>query len=115
MLSQLKSTTRSLHYATAPFYARMFMWQNTDDMSDPDSLGLANRWNTLCFQGHQQMSNSATGAYSTVCPNTGHKGDRIYPGCGRVWKGLAKSLQPQNFQTVFGSGGPTATITSMAG
>jgi hypothetical protein len=52
-LAALKASSRALHYATANFYARVHSWNNNSAGLDETSMGLANTWNTVCFQGHQ--------------------------------------------------------------
>lgn len=103
-LAQLAANTNKSHYATAGFYRQMYRWQNEDEAAvDPDSTGLNNRYNTLTFQGHQAAYNPSTSRYDLVTPCTGHRGDRTYPGCGKVWKGLAKLLDPISYSTPFGA------------
>lgn len=43
--------------------------------------------------------------YDLVIKNTGHWGDRVYPGCGKVRTGMAKLLEPVYYSNVYGGGG----------
>ena len=40
-----------------------------------------------------------------VTENTGHWGNRVYPGCGRVRAGLQKQLEPVHYSSMYGGGG----------
>jgi hypothetical protein len=40
-----------------------------------------------------------------VVKNTGHWGDRVYPGCGKVRQGMAKILEPVHYKNIYGGGG----------
>jgi hypothetical protein len=44
-----------------------------------------------------------------VQTNTGHWGPRVYPGCGKVRRGLQKMLEPVNYTSAFGDS--TARVT----
>ena len=113
MLSTLKNSVKGLHYCGARFYSRLFGWTNDDQAAvDPDSVGTSNRYNTLCFQGHQAAFNPVSQRYDLTTENTGHKGNRIYAGCGAVWKGLQKLLEPVNYSSEHG-GAPVRTITTL--
>jgi hypothetical protein len=94
-----------LHYATAEFYAQLYQWNNADtgaNQMDGYAYESINRYNTVCFQGHQSMYNISSKAYDVTISNTGHWGDRVYPGCGRVRRGMMKSLEPVSFSSPFG-------------
>lgn len=110
-LTMLNNTVRNNHYATAPFYSSRYNWDNSDQNMNDDSYGTSNRYNTLCFAGHYMMYNIQTQRYDLVHTNTGHRGDRIYAGCGRVWKGLAKLLEPVNYNTAHG-GAPVRSLVT---
>jgi hypothetical protein len=113
-LETLKNSVQRRHYASSPFYTSLFGWDNSDQATlDPDSMGTNNRYNTLCFAGHQAMFNPASQRFDLVQENTGHRGNRIYAGAGKVWRGLAKLLEPQNFNTTHG-GNPVRTMTTLA-
>ena len=95
------------HYATADFYSRTYQFnnENTNDVG----LGAqgyvydeVNRYNTVCYQGHQSGYNVSSGTFDLVTEGTGHWGNRIYPGCGKVRKGLVKTLEPITYTTMFG-------------
>jgi hypothetical protein len=93
--------SRELHYASAQFYAQLHSWNNSAP-SEYQQFGSYNRYNTLCFQGHQAMFNVATRNYDLVQLNTGHWGPRVYQGCGKVRKGLQKALEPVSYNSVHG-------------
>lgn len=59
----------------------------------------------LVSQGHQSMYNPSNGLMDLVIKNTGHWGDRVYPGCGKVRTGMAKLLEPVYYSNVYGGGG----------
>ena len=112
-LSSLKNSVKRMHYASANFYKRLHAWDNGDQNMSDDSLGTSNRYNTLTFAGHFAMYNPQTQRYDLVHENTGHRGNRIYAGCGRVWKGLAKLLEPVNHTSAFG-GAPVRSMVTNA-
>ena len=112
-LAALKNSVKRAHYACSQFYCRAFGWTNQDQNMSDDSLGTSNRYNTLVFAGHYAMYNPQTQRYDLVHENTGHRGNRIYAGCGRVWKGLAKLLEPVNHTSAFG-GAPVRSMVTNA-
>jgi len=50
------------------------------------------------------MYNPSTRQFDAVIENTGHWGNRVYPGCGRVRRGLQKLLEPVQYNTLYGGG-----------
>ena len=112
-LSALRTSVRKLHYASALFYRHKFGWDNGDQNMSDDSLGTSNRYNTLTFAGHYAMYNPQSQRYDLVHENTGHRGNRIYQGCGRVWRGLAKLLEPVNYTSQHG-GAPVRSLVTNA-
>ena len=112
-LTGLRNSVKRQHYASSRFYANQFGWDNNDQNMSDDSLGTANRYNTLVFAGHYAMYNPGSQRYDLVHENTGHRGNRIYAGCGRVWKGLAKLLEPVNHLSAFG-GAPVRSMVTNA-
>ena len=112
-LASLRNTVKRLHYGSAQYYRKRYGWDNSDQNMSDDSLGTNNRYNTMCFAGHYAMYNPQTQRYDLVHTNTGHRGERIYAGCGRVWRGLAKLLDPVNYQGAFG-GAPVRTLVTNA-
>jgi hypothetical protein len=100
-----------LHYASAPYYADLHKWTNA--RTDPMESGFNsyNRYNTLCFQGHQAMFNPGSQNYDLVQANTGHWGSRVYAGCGKVRKGLQKMLEPVQYTSVHGGDAGRAMVT----
>ena len=66
--------------------------------------------NDVCYMGHhfwwkphrEVVSQGTVGSYTGVTINTGHWGDRVYPGCGRVRAGDEVYLKETNYgQEVF--------------
>ena len=112
-LAALRNTVKKLHYASALFYRSRFGWDNADQNMSDDSIGTSNRYNTLTFAGHYAMYNPVTQRYDLVHENTGHRGNRIYQGCGRVWRGLAKLLEPVNYVSQHG-GAPIRSLVTNA-
>ena len=108
-LEHLNSGAAS-HYATAPFYRQYYSFNNSAPPDDYLQFGSYNRYNTLCFQGHQAMFNPATKNYDLVQQNTGHWGSRIYPGCGKVRKGLQKLLEPVSYTSIHGESSRLTTL-----
>lgn len=112
-LQSYRLQEKSLHYATSAFYSRLHAWSNNNTAVDETALGTSNPFNTLVFQGHQNMFNVRTGLYDLTRLNTGHKGEKIYAGCGRVWRGQAKLLENVNYNTEFG-GPAVKTVTTLS-
>jgi len=59
-------TRGRLHYATADFYSNLYQWNNSEvanSSADGYAYESVNRFNTVCFQGHQSMYNTTTKAY----------------------------------------------------
>jgi len=66
--------------------------------------------NDICYMGHhfwwkphrEVVSQGTVGSYTGVTVNTGHWGDRVYPGCGRVRAGDEVYMKDTNYgQEVF--------------
>ena len=65
--------------------------------------------NDICYMGHhfwwkphREHQEMGMGSYTGVTINTGHWGDRVYPGCGRVRAGDEVYLKEMNYgQEVF--------------
>jgi hypothetical protein len=72
------SSNREIHYATAPFYGALHRFDNSTP-ADAMSFGSYNRFNTMCFQGHQAMFNPTSRTYDLVQQNSGHWGSRSVP------------------------------------
>jgi len=92
------------HYPGASFYAMTFGMNNSNQTFNQEYVyAEMNTQNTICFQGHQTMFNPAENKWDMTIVNTGHFGDRIYSGCGRVRRGQMKFLEPVSYTTQFGS------------
>ena len=48
--------------------------------------------------------------HNLVIKNTGHWGDRVYPGCGKIRNGFAKALEPVSYTNIYGGGGTSAVV-----
>jgi hypothetical protein len=101
-----------LHYPGAEFYASVWRMNNSSQKLEtefvPSQMG---SHNTLVFQGHQMTYNPSNGKYDLTTLNTGHFGDRVYPGCGKVRRmANQKWLQPVTYTSAFGA---SSHITSL--
>jgi hypothetical protein len=104
-----------LHYASAGFYKAYWNWSENSaplagrsKFDTPDSA-----FNTICFQGHQSMYNPSNSMFDLVIKNTGHWGDRVYPGCGKVRQGMSKVLEPVHYNNIYGGGGNVQGMTAL--
>ena len=106
------SAGSGLHYATAPFYKHYWQFdnQNFGDGNAPHYHANANRVNTIVYQGHQSMYSVSDRTHNLVIKNTGHWGDRVYPGCGKIRNGFAKALEPVSYTNIYGGGGTSAVV-----
>ena len=104
------SKSDQMHYATSKFYSAVHRWDNSAPAGTETAFGSYNRFNTMVFQGHTAYLNPATGNYDLVQTNTGHWGPRVYPGCGKVRRGLQKMLEPVNYTSAFGDSAARVTI-----
>ena len=99
------SSPSANHYASCDFYSNYWQWKHTmQPDTDMPYFSTYSKWNTLCYQGHQAMYNPQTHQFDAVIENTGHWGNRVYPGCGRVRRGLQKLLEPVQYSTLYGGG-----------
>ncbi|KAK3288628.1 hypothetical protein CYMTET_3846 [Cymbomonas tetramitiformis] len=94
------------HFSTCQAYKRFYGFhEQTPPSGDMPYFDTASRGNTVCFQGHQASYNHTSGYLDRVTLNTGHWGERVYPGCGKVRRGLSKYLEPVNYHTMRRGGG----------
>eukprot|EP00854_Cymbomonas_tetramitiformis_P009873 gene9873-11692_t len=105
------SSIKTPHYSTCMAYHNFYNFHpQTAPNGDMPYFDSASRGNTMCFQGHQASYNHNSGYLDRVTLNTGHWGERIYPGCGKVRRGLSKYLEPVNYTTMRkGGGGATSS------
>ena len=94
------------HFPTSSFYTALWGWSHEDAMEEKaeaftESLNL----NTVVFQGHQALYNPHNSLFDLVVKNTGHWGDRVYPGCGKIRSGMAKALESVYYNNIYGGGG----------
>ncbi|KAK3249645.1 hypothetical protein CYMTET_40925 [Cymbomonas tetramitiformis] len=93
-------------YSTAGYYKDKYQFEHANaPSSDEPYFEQPVQKNTLCFQGHQARYNYQTGGLDRVTLNTGHWGERVYPGCGKVRKGLSKYLEPVTYSHMYHGGG----------
>jgi len=95
------------HFSTANFYQKYWNWQTDEFHSDEDSRFQCGSGtsNTMMFQGHQALYNPQSQLFDLVIKNTGHWGDRVYPGCGKMRSGMSKVLEPVYYNNIYGGGG----------
>jgi len=107
--------TAALHYASAAFYREKWGWnEEVAPLPGHSKFDSHNGTvNTVCFQGHQSMYNPSNKMMDLVIKNTGHWGDRVYPGCGKVRQGMSKVLEPVSYNNVYGGGGSMQGFTAM--
>jgi hypothetical protein len=101
-LAAIVAQQKERHYATSEYYRRLHDWNSAINYDREGMYGSSNRWNTLVFQGHQSMYNPSTRTFDLTQSNTGHWGPDVYPGCGRVRKGLQKQLLTMNYNSING-------------
>lgn len=101
---ELGNSTGRAHYATANFYSLIYQWNNSAAVHTQQfEYEQLNRYNTLVFQGHQSSYNPHSGLYDLTTVNTGHWGANVYPGAGKVRRGLMKTLMNVSYNTAFGA------------
>ena len=99
------------HYPSASFYRSFWRWVEAADPDHSDKMyEVPATLNTVCYQGHQQAYNPSTYQYDIVTTNTGHWGEKIYPGCGKVRRGVEKMLQPVTYA---GNATPYPSVTQL--
>ncbi|KAK3288848.1 hypothetical protein CYMTET_3672 [Cymbomonas tetramitiformis] len=100
------TSMKARHYSTCHVYSHFYGFHpQTAPNGDMPYFDSASRGNTMCFQGHQASYNHNSGYIDRVTLNTGHWGERVYPGCGKVRRGLSKYLEPVNYATMRKGGG----------
>lgn len=92
-------TQKATFYPTAAIYADFWGWnQDTLNLTDASYNNVRPaRENTIMFQEHQSMYNPGSGSFDLYVRDKGHWGDRVYPGCGRVRRGLESYLKPVKY------------------
>ncbi|KAK3285651.1 hypothetical protein CYMTET_6757 [Cymbomonas tetramitiformis] len=100
------TSMREPHFSTSNTYKGFYNFhEQTPPSGDMPYFDTASRGNTVCFQGHQASYNHCSGYLDRVTLNTGHWGERVYPGCGKVRRGLSKYLEPVNYHNMRKGGG----------
>jgi hypothetical protein len=101
---EIGNTRNLLHYPCADFYSSVYRFNNSaQTMTAEFEYQQVNRYNTLCFQGHQATYNPNNGMFDLVTINTGHFGPRVYAGAGKVRRGDQKFLEPVSYTSEFGA------------
>ena len=110
--AEIGNTNGHLHYAGATFYAHLWQFSNSSQRLNNDYVyAEVHGDNTVCFQGHQTAYNPAKGDFSFTTVNTGHFGDRVYAGCGKVRRMAGqKYLEPVSYTSAFGATKNLVTI-----
>jgi hypothetical protein len=98
-----RSMTGALYYARAHDQSSVPADTKFTTLSEQEDS------NDICYSGHhfwwkphREQNDGALGSYTGVSINTGHWGDRVYPGCGRVRAGDEVYLKETNYgQEVF--------------
>jgi hypothetical protein len=110
--SELGNTSNHRHYASSDYYSMIYQLNNSaQTYMQTYDYAEQNRFNTLCFQGHQSTFNVNTSLYDLTTVNTGHWGPNVYPGVGRVRRGQMKSMATVSYNTSFGATNNVMTIT----
>ena len=111
--TQALNVDERMQFASAGFYRKLWNWGSHGQVppgrskfETPDAAQ-----NTVCFQGHQAMYNPGSSMFDVVIKNTGHWGDRVYPGCGKVRQGMQKVFEPVQYKNVYGGGGAMAGMS----
>ncbi len=84
---------KSTHYTTAQFYCHALGFEGMAP-SRPGMLHMDReaRSNSLCCRGYQRNVGTS-GKFDDVVQNTGHHGQLVFPGCGRIRNGLDEPLR----------------------
>ncbi len=93
------------HYPSAKLYAEHWGWkhQPLEPEADVDYFGQGSQmlaYNTICLQNFQANFNylgAGGGDWTGYVVNKGHWGENVYPGCGRVRKGLNRFFDPVEY------------------
>ena len=109
---EIGNSNRYLHYPGATFYSHVWQFNNSAQRLMNDYVPAeVNSDNTVVFQGHQTSYNPAAGNFSYTTVNTGHFGERVYPGCGKVRRlAGSKFLEPVSYTSAFGATKSVVTV-----
>lgn len=102
--AEVGNGNNELHYPSAQFYSHVWQMNNSTQRLETEFVyAQVNSHNTLCFQGHQTTYNPVSKTFDMTTINTGHFGERVYPGCGKVRRGAMKYLEPVSYTMAFGA------------
>lgn len=110
--NELGNSLGKKHYATCDYYSHLYQFNNqSQTYNQAYDYAEQNRFNTMCFQGHQSTFNIHTNLYDLTTVNTGHWGANVYPGVGKVRRGQMKSMMNVSYNTSFGATNNIVSIT----
>jgi hypothetical protein len=94
-----EEANKATFYDSAAIYRQYWGWRNNVTSLTDNSYSAVRRPrdNTIVFQAHQGMYNPPTGKMDLIILDKGHWGDRVYPGCGRVRRGIETYLKPVKY------------------
>jgi hypothetical protein len=88
------------HYIGAEWYSAKWRFKDSTDVDDNELIKYDQTHreaNSVCFRGHQFSYSQVTGGFTNITRNSGHFGEDVYPGCGRVRSGAGKIFEKQNY------------------
>jgi len=88
------------HFEGAEWYAAKWNFKDSTDVDDNELIRYDQTHreaNTVCFRGHQFSYSQISGGFSSVTRNSGHFGEDVYPGCGKVRSGAGKVFEKQSY------------------
>jgi len=94
-----------LQYPNADIFSEYWGWSHpsVSNRPNPDDYTADSvpQYNTICVQDHQRNflhKGNGKGTFEKVVINKGHWGPRVYPGCGRVRRGVETHLKPTKYE-----------------
>jgi hypothetical protein len=86
-------------YPSAQIYSEYWGWRNNKFSLNDNRFNQVRkpRDNTIVFQAHMGLFDPVSGRNNKIVLDQGHWGSRVYPGCGRVRRGLESYLRPVNY------------------
>jgi len=94
-----EEANKATFYDSAAIYRTFWGWRNNITSLTDNSYSAVRRArdNTIVFQAHQHMYNPGSGKMDLTIMDKGHWGDRVYPGCGKVRRGIETYLKPVKY------------------
>jgi len=94
-----------MQYSNADLYSEYWGWSHPSVANRPNpddyTADSVPQYNTICVQDHQRIflhKGNGKGTFDKVIMNKGHWGPRVYPGCGRVRRGVETHLKPTKYE-----------------